>query len=272
MLYAIMRHGKIKAPLMGAAIAHNYRTTVLEKENIVAELTPLNNQLFRTGSPHQRLAEKLQGKKKRKDAVVAIEIVLSASPEFFDAIETDRKKLYAHPKFREWVKKTLEWVRKEFGQNLFDLSLHMDESSPHIHAMVVPLTADGRLCAKEVMSKAEMIRRQTDYAEALGDMGLNRGISASKSHRKHVPLGGGKDAAQLEEQLDLAKRQIIDLGEQLEASRQETQAALKRAENAERELAFEKQTTLDMARFKAERIEAAKRKKPEPTSGPSFER
>lgn len=265
MLYAIMRHGKIKAPLMGAAVAHNHRTTVLEKENIVAELTPLNTQLFRTGSPHQRLAEKLQGKKKRKDAVVAIEVILSASSEFFDAIEPDRKKLAGHPKFKEWAKKTLAWARKEFGQNIFDLSVHMDEGSPHMHLLVVPLTNDGRLCAKEVMSKSAMIRRQTEYAEAVEDMGLTRGISADKSHRKHVPLGGGKSAADLEEQLDLAKRQIIELGQKLEA-------AEKRAENAERELAFEKKTTLEMARFKADRIEAAKRKKPEPTSGSSFER
>lgn len=265
MLYAILRHGKIKAPLMGAAIAHNHRTTVLEKENIDGELTPFNTQLFRTGSPHQRLAEKLQGKKKRKDAVVAVECVLSASPEFFDAIEPDRKKLARHPKFKEWATKTLAWLKKEFGDRLIDLSVHMDESTPHIHAMVVPLTADGRLCAKEVMSKAEMIRRQTEYAKAVSDMGLTRGTSADKTHREHVPLGGRKSAAELEVQLDLAKRQIIELNQKLEA-------AEKRAENAERELAFEKKTTREIARFKADRIEAAKRAKPEPTSDPSFDR
>lgn len=265
MLYAIMRHGKIKAPLMGAAIAHNHRTTVLEKENIVAELTPFNTQLFRTGSPHQRLSEKLQGKKKRKDAVVAMEIILSASSEFFDAIEPDRKKLAGHPKFKEWAKKTLAWARKEFGQNIFDLSVHMDEGSPHMHLLVVPLTADSRLCAKEVMSRTEMIRRQTEYAEAVADMGLTRGISADKTHRKHVPLGGGKSAADLEEQLDLAKQEIIRLNKMVDE-------ANKRADDAKRELAFEKQTILEIARFKADRIEAAKREKPEHTSDPSFER
>lgn len=34
MQFAILRHAKIKAPLMGAAVAHNYRTSKLEKVNI----------------------------------------------------------------------------------------------------------------------------------------------------------------------------------------------------------------------------------------------
>ena len=61
MQYAILRHGKIKAPLMGAAVAHNHRTSKLEKCNIDATLTPLNQVLTMDGTVAERLANKLKG-------------------------------------------------------------------------------------------------------------------------------------------------------------------------------------------------------------------
>ena len=79
MQYAILRHAKIKAPLMGAAMAHNHRTSSVEKVNIDASRTPLNQVLKAEGTVAERLADKLKGltTKVRKDAVVAVELVLS---------------------------------------------------------------------------------------------------------------------------------------------------------------------------------------------------
>lgn len=159
--------------------------------------------------------------KMRKDAVVAVEVLLTASPEFFDGIEKDRAKLAANPKFVQWLKKTLDWAKKEFGKNLVDATLHMDESTPHIHLMAVPLTKDGRLCAKEVMARAELQRRQTEYATAVSDLGLSRGDPASETKRRHISLkekpGSGGKTAQLEAQLAKA---MADLDRQRKLSKQ----------------------------------------------------
>jgi hypothetical protein len=81
----------------------------------------------------------------RKDAVVAIELVLSMTPEWFDGLTEDRHALRQHPKFIEWVDTSIAWARKELGQNVIDVAVHMDESSPHMHVLAVPLTQDGRL-------------------------------------------------------------------------------------------------------------------------------
>jgi len=226
MQYAILRHGKIKAPLMGAAIAHNYRTSKLEKCNIDSKLTPLNVTLKLDGTPHERLANKLKTlpQKVRKDAVVCMELVLSMSPEWFDALSTDRGTLRGHPKLMEWANASIAWTRKEFGQNVIDIALHMDESSPHMHVLVVPLTKDGRLCAKEVMARAELTRRQDDYAKAMQPFGVSRGIPAKETKRRHIRLtedsvdGSGRRATDLAKQLALANEEIQRLNMRLERS------------------------------------------------------
>lgn len=48
----------------------------------------------------------------------------------------------------------------------------MDESSPHMHVLVVLLTHDGRLCAKEIMGRAELTRMQADYSKVTEQLGL----------------------------------------------------------------------------------------------------
>lgn len=267
MQYAILRHGKIKAPLMGAAVAHNHRTSSVEKINIDASQTSLNLVLKAEGTVAERLVTKLKTltTKVRKDAVVAVELVLSASPEWFDGLATDRKALHGHPKFREWVKASMAWARGEFGKNILDVSLHMDESSPHMHILAVPLTKDGRLCAKEVTARKEMIRRQDDYAIAMVGFGLSRGDPAKETKRRHIkltekPQGGGK-ASELAAQLAAANTTIAQQKTQIErlqgfcseymSEQQELKAKLATAEkglaDAKRLAAFEKQIQAEMA-------------------------
>ena len=51
------------------------------------------------------------------------------------------KKLEAEGKLDEWIKKTIGWFQKEFGKkNVVSAVLHMDETTPHLHITVVPIT------------------------------------------------------------------------------------------------------------------------------------
>lgn len=263
MQYAILRHGKIKAPLMGAAVAHNNRTSKLEKCNIDATLTPLNQVLKMEGTVAERLANKLKTltTKVRKDAVVAVELMLSASPEWFDGLTKDRAALHQHPKFRQWANNAMKWARQEFGQNIIDVALHMDESSPHMHVLAVPLTQDGRLCAKEVLARSELTRRQDSYAKAMEELGLSRGDPAKETKRRHIkltekPQGGGK-ASELAAQLAAANTKIEQQAKQIQRLQgfcteyMAEQAAMKK------ELAEAKQA-LEIERLLATGIEASK--------------
>ncbi|EBH4029513.1 plasmid recombination enzyme, partial [Salmonella enterica] len=72
---------------------------------------------------------------------------------------------------------------KKYGaENIVTASIHRDETSPHLSAFVVPMTADGRLSAKEFIgNRSKMTADQTSFAKAVQHLGLERGIERSKA-------------------------------------------------------------------------------------------
>ena len=68
--------------------------------------------------------------------------------------------------------------------------VHMDEKTPHLHLAFVPLTKDNRLCAKEIIgNRANLTKWQDDFHACMVEQypDLERGESASKTGRKHIP-------------------------------------------------------------------------------------
>ena len=68
----------------------------------------------------------------------------------------------------------------------------MDEKTPHLHLTFVPLTKDNRLCAKEIIgNRANLTKWQDDFHAymVVKYPDLERGESASKTGRKHIPPG-----------------------------------------------------------------------------------
>jgi hypothetical protein len=124
-----------------------------------------------------RVAEKLSKVKHRKDAVQAVEILcaLSAGSEKFVPIES-------------WAEASLEFIKKRFGaENLVSAVLHLDEKTPHLQAVIVPLMKDGKLAAKRLFGSRNLLRDlQTAYHDAVKQFGLQRGTKGSD--REHISM------------------------------------------------------------------------------------
>jgi len=113
--------------------------------------------------------------------VRAIEFILTASPEWFENANEEQ--------FEKWQEANTNWLKEKYGEaNLVSAVLHVDEQTPHIHAHIVPITADGRLSAKDLIGGTRDKHRklQTDYAEAMKPFGLERG--SEKSIAKHQDI------------------------------------------------------------------------------------
>ena len=121
----------------------------------------------------ERIKEGYTGQKAiRKDAVKYNTHILTGSHE-------DMKRIFSNPQTaQKWIDENRKFIEKEFGkENVVRFTLHMDEKTPHIHAVTVPLTQDGRLSAKEIIgNKKEMQARQDRYASHMMQFGLERGI------------------------------------------------------------------------------------------------
>jgi hypothetical protein len=127
---------------------------------------------------------KNSGLKIRKDAVLAVEFLLTASPEFFDAgLKNERKQ-----RLDKWCEAQIEFLKKEHGaQNILCMYLHLDEKTPHIEAYVVPKDAKGKLNCKSFYGPKNALNElQTRYATHNQSFGLTRGSKGSRATHQQV--------------------------------------------------------------------------------------
>ena len=178
--YAIMRCKKLaKMGNVAASLKHAYRER--ETPNADASRTPDNEHRAASSTDEAmgRIRELLPDKR-RKDAVLAVEYVMTASPEWWKQASQEQQAAFfdqAH-----------KWLADKYGADrIVTASIHRDETSPHMTAFVVPLTQDGRLSAKEFIgNKAQMTRDQTTFAASVADLGLQRGIEGSKARHQTI--------------------------------------------------------------------------------------
>ena len=179
MAFAILRAEKLKTMgNIGGSLAHNYRS--IETPNADPLKTPNNfHSLSNAEAVKNAISERLP-EKRRSDAVLCIEYMITASPEW-EGWNDERQ--------QEYFKQAKEWLEQLHGkQNVVATSIHRDETTPHLVAYVVPLDQDtGRLNAKKFLGgKAKLAEMQSNFAEHVKTLGLDRGIEGSKA--KHTRI------------------------------------------------------------------------------------
>ena len=111
----------------------------------------------------------------------------------------DNSHLHRCDEIENWAKDVYDWCAKRYGQeNIVGFQVHLDESSPHIHALVVPVgirPKSGREC---VMWSAKFGKDRYEYGRILKDMhtslydevgskyGLERGDSIDGRNVQHL--------------------------------------------------------------------------------------
>lgn len=169
--FAVVRFAKLKTTgQMSASASHNFRKE--QPTNADPTKAHLNEELIELESKNyvEAFKKKIEehGITPRQDSVKMLEVMMTFTGE---DEEMD---------LEEWKKRSVEWVNNYFGKNnVVSAVYHGDESSPHIHAVVVPIV-DGRLYASEYINGREKCAAmQTSYADSVSDLGLERGMENS---------------------------------------------------------------------------------------------
>ena len=180
MAYAIMRAKKLaNMGSVAASMQHCYRER--ETHNADQERTPDNQHLVAKSTDEAMgKLRALLPEKRRKDAVLAVEYVMTASPEWFVQATPEQEKAF--------FQRSLQWLADKYGADrIITASIHRDEATPHLSAFVVPLTQDKRLSAKEFIGSRDKMRAdQSTYAACVADLGLERGIEGSKATHQTI--------------------------------------------------------------------------------------
>ena len=158
----------------------------------------------------------------------------------------DNSHLQRCPEIEQWAKDVYDWCAKRYGQeNIIGFQVHLDESSPHIHALIVPVgqrAKSGREC---VMWSAKFGKSRYEYGQILREMhtslydevgskyGLERGDSivgrnVQHLHKRDYIRKLTKDAKQaekavkgLQSMMRHLESKIFSYNQQLEKAEQE---------------------------------------------------
>ena len=111
----------------------------------------------------------------------------------------DNSRLHRCEEIEHWVKDVYEWCAQRYGkENIVGFQVHLDESSPHIHALIVPVGIRSKSRQECGMWSAKFGKDRYEYGRILKDMhtslyedvgskyGLERGDSIEGRNVQHL--------------------------------------------------------------------------------------
>lgn len=255
--YAVVHMMKIKSGAVGGIQSHNNREHE-PKTNPDVDMSRSedNYDLISCDNYKRSIKEKLSNlvessRAVRKDAVVVCNFIVTSDNETMNALGADRQ--------REFFQDSVKWFSDRYGADrVLNATVHMDETTPHLHIGVMPITQDGRLSAKAIFTKTEMKAIQTEFARDVGEKyGLERGVEGSE--RTHLSETRFKEQKALEmanehgaiaQELQIiaedCKQELSEATRSLETVKQELSAMQDRKDTLQGEIerleAIDKQT------------------------------
>ena len=163
MNYAILRTAKLKTMgNIGGSLAHNYRT--IDTPNADPNRSSENEHTVATPEAVKQAIQDLLPEKRRSDAVLCIEYLITASPDW-EGWGTDKE--------YDFFEQAGQWLIDKHGkENIAGMSLHRDETTPHLVAYVVPIDQKGKLNCKEFLGgRAKLNKMQTYFENTVAGLG-----------------------------------------------------------------------------------------------------
>jgi hypothetical protein len=196
MSYGICRVQKVKSSGVKAMQYHNDRMPgEHSNSDIDHSRTHLNYELCRHGSYSREVQERIERyrestRKVRKDAVVMVEGIVTASPEWFES--------HTEAEARAFFADAFEFVKGFMGEeNVIHYTVHVDETTWHAHWGGTPIK-DGQLSWKKFFDGRDALRSFQDafYEQVSSRHGMERG--ECDTGRRHKDLQEMKRIAQRE--------------------------------------------------------------------------
>ena len=137
----------------------------------------------------------------------------------------DNSKITRSPEIEKWAVDMYKFMSKKYGEkNIAAFIVHLDETNPHIHCTILPITERNKFSWKMVMagqSKFEFSQRMTNLHNELSEVNkkysLDRGDSIAETGRKHRTMGEyyAQKREELKGQVDSLKEDVAEQKKQI---------------------------------------------------------
>ena len=132
----------------------------------------------------------------RKDAVLCDEWIITSDKAFFEKLDQE--------KTRDFFETAKNYFAENYGEeNIAYASVHLDESTPHMHMGVVPFE-NGKLSSKAMFDREELKKIQDELPKYMNEHGFDLQRGELNSEAKHKTVAEfKKDLATTEVQQEL---------------------------------------------------------------------
>ncbi|WP_252238865.1 MobV family relaxase [Clostridium sp. VAP51] len=162
----------------------------MEREMDVINVDPRQKDKNRVLIGNNNIVENVKnhvyGIKIRSNANIATDLVLTTGNGFYNSLAPQEKE--------EWIHENINFLNEHFGENCLYATLHMDETTPHIHALIVPRFWDEdkkkyKLQSNNYFDGIEKMRTWQDkYSQHMNKRfnNLIRGVRGSKARNMDI--------------------------------------------------------------------------------------
>lgn len=198
----VARMQKMKAENLIGIGNHNQRKTKNHSNpDIDTSLSELNYDLVNRTDNYKKDIEKFINENKsttravRKDAVLINEWIITSDRKFFENLsDEDTKEFFISAK---------EYFAENFGEeNIRYATVHLDESTPHLHMGIVPFDEDKKLSAKRVFNREALRNVQEDLPKLLQEKGFDIKRGLEGSDRKNLTVPEFKELKEKEKEIE----------------------------------------------------------------------
>lgn len=223
MSYAIVRNEKLTRAEVNGKCTHNDRKAKCHtNKDIDPTRTHLNYYIKKNNYTYTKEFDKLRKEQNlaghlRENSIIMCQMIFTSDQEFFDRIGEQETKRY----FDECYKFICNY--KNLGEkNIISAVVHLDEGTPHLHLMFVPVvhTKDKtgkpikKICARDFWKGRDSYRKLQDaYFEHVKSKGfdLERGLYVEETNRKNLSVEEFKKVTNYAKTKEILKNTTLEL-------------------------------------------------------------
>jgi CRISPR/Cas system CMR-associated protein Cmr5 small subunit len=215
----VARMQKMKAENLVGIGNHNQRKTKNHSNpDIDTSLSKLNYDLVDRTQNYKTDIENFINENKsttravRKDAVLVNEWIISSDKDFFDNL--------TESEIENFFERSKDYFAEKFGEkNIRYSTVHLDESTPHMHMGIVPFDDENKLSAKRVFNRQALRDVQEELPKYLQDFQFEIERGQKGSDRKNLTVPEFKKLKEKEKEIE---REIDRKKNELKAYTKET--------------------------------------------------
>lgn len=225
MSYAIVRNEKLTRAEVNGKCTHNDRKAKCHtNKDIDPTRTHLNYYIKKNNYTYTKEFDKLRKEQNlaghlRENSIIMCQMIFTSDQEFFDRVGEQETKKY----FDECYKFICNY--KNLGEeNIISAVVHLDEGTPHLHLMFVPVVhtkdKDGKdiekICARDFWKGRDSYRKLQDaYFEHVKSKGfdLERGLYVEETNRKNLSVEEFKKVTNYAKTKETLKNITLELPE-----------------------------------------------------------